>query len=417
MADTITPAARRAQARPAISDETPAWRIDAIRIGARHRRDLGDIGQLAASVVEVGLLHPIVVTPEGELVAGARRLEACKRLGWINVPVRVVDIDAIVRGELAENGCRKDFTPSEMVAIAASVERRERELAKERQTASLKRGDKSPVVETFHDGGKTRDKIAAPLGISGKTLEKAKAVVDAAEAEPEKYAKLLADMDRTGKVNGVFKRFKVAKQAADIRAEPPPLPNNGPYRVIVADVPWPYEIRDEDPSHRAARPYPTMTLAQINALGPKIQNMMHDDCIVWFWTTNYHMRFAFDALDAWGLQPRTILTWVKDRMGLGDWLRSQTEHCIMAIRGSPTVTLTNQTTVLHGPMRAHSQKPIEFYNFVESLCPASRYADIFSRYQHNDRWDCHGNEAPVAKGERAKTTLEGNAQPERADRA
>jgi hypothetical protein len=40
-------------------------------------------------------------------------------------------------------------------------------------------------------------------------------------------------------------------------------------------------------------------------------------------------------------------------------------------------------------------KPIEFYDLVESLCPAPRYADIFSRYRHNDKWDCHGDEAPV----------------------
>ena len=211
------------------------------------------------------------------------------------------------------------------------------------------------------------------------------------------FGKLLADMDRTGKVNGVYKRLNVAKQAASIRAEPPALPNRGPYRVVVADVPWPFDVRQQDPSHSAARPYPTMSLDQIRALGPQIQNILHDDCIVWFWVTNYHMRFAFDVLDAWGVEPRTILTWVKDRMGLGDWLRAQTEHCcIMAVRGKPIVTLTNQSTVLHGPMRAHSQKPTEFYSFVERLCPAPRYADIFSRYQHNEKWDTHGNEAPGA---------------------
>jgi hypothetical protein len=31
---------------------------------------------------------------------------------------------------------------------------------------------------------------------------------------------------------------------------------------------------------------------------------------------------------------------------------------------------------------------------VESLCPAPRYADLFSRYRHNDKWDCYGDEAP-----------------------
>jgi N6-adenosine-specific RNA methylase IME4 len=80
----------------------------------------------------------------------------------------------------------------------------------------------------------------------------------------------------------------------------------------------------------------------------------------------------------------------------GDWLRGQTEHCIMCIRGKPVVTLTNQTTVLHAPVRGHSVKPVEFYDFVESLCPAPRYADLFSRYRHNDKWDCHGDEAPAA---------------------
>jgi len=54
-------------------------------------------------------------------------------------------------------------------------------------------------------------------------------------------------------------------------------------------------------------------------------------------------------------------------MGTGDWLRGQTEHAIMAVRGKPVVTLTNQTTLLHAPVRAHSQKPVEFYDLVESL--------------------------------------------------
>jgi hypothetical protein len=109
------------------------------------------------------------------------------------------------------------------------------------------------------------DKIGAFAGVSGRTVEKIAGVVEAAEAEPERFGGLLADMDRTGRVNGVYRRLNVIKQAAEIRKEPPPLPGNGQYRVIVADPPWPYEIRDEDPSHRAVYPYPTMTIAQICA--------------------------------------------------------------------------------------------------------------------------------------------------------
>ena len=108
--------------------------LDRITVGERHRRDMGDIPALAASIASVGLLHPVVITPNGVLIAGERRIEACRRLGWSAVPVHVVDIDAIARGEFAENAHRKDFAPSELVAIAATVEQRERELAQQRMT-------------------------------------------------------------------------------------------------------------------------------------------------------------------------------------------------------------------------------------------------------------------------------------------
>jgi hypothetical protein len=64
--------------------------IAAIKVGSRHRRDLGDIAALAESIEAIGLLHPVTVDTGGNLLAGTRRLEACKRLGWTNIPVRFV---------------------------------------------------------------------------------------------------------------------------------------------------------------------------------------------------------------------------------------------------------------------------------------------------------------------------------------
>jgi len=55
--------------------------IDAIKIGSRFRQDNGDILALAESIEEIGLLHPIVVTPADELVCGERRIEAATLLG------------------------------------------------------------------------------------------------------------------------------------------------------------------------------------------------------------------------------------------------------------------------------------------------------------------------------------------------
>jgi N6-adenosine-specific RNA methylase IME4 len=126
----------------------------------------------------------------------------------------------------------------------------------------------------------------------------------------------------------------------------------------------------------------------------RLMAFQHLGCTTIPRTTNHHMREAFGVLDAWGFEQKTILTWAKDKMGMGDWLRGKTEHCLLAVRGKPVVELKNQTTLLHGAVREHSQKPVEFYDYVEELCPAPRYGYLFSRYQHNESWDCHGDEAP-----------------------
>jgi ParB family chromosome partitioning protein len=57
-------------------------RVDSIIVGERHRRDLGDIHAVAATIREIGLLQPIVVKPNGKLIAGERRLRAAELLGW-----------------------------------------------------------------------------------------------------------------------------------------------------------------------------------------------------------------------------------------------------------------------------------------------------------------------------------------------
>ncbi len=91
--------------------------IDAIRVGERRRRSLGDIEALAASIDTIGLLHPPLVTADGVLLCGARRLEAVRSLGWTTVEVRIhpgasTDLSAAL-AEQHENGQRLDLLPTE----------------------------------------------------------------------------------------------------------------------------------------------------------------------------------------------------------------------------------------------------------------------------------------------------------------
>src|SRR6266852_6648709 len=159
-------------------DETPTRPIAAIKIGNRHRHDLGNVGSLAASIADVCLLHPIVITPDRTLIAGARRIAACQQLGWTDIPVTIVNLNQIVRGEFAENAHHKNFLPSEIDAIRREIEPLEKAAAKERQRkhGGTAPGKHSGKVSTS-DAGKTRDKVGAFAGVSGRQVKKIADVV------------------------------------------------------------------------------------------------------------------------------------------------------------------------------------------------------------------------------------------------
>ena len=193
---------------------------------------------------------------------------------------------------------------------------------------------------------------------------------------------------------GAAKLATKAELAAQLRARPIPHVKDGPFPVIVLDPPWRYEKRVEDATHRGRNPYPDMSIEEICAL--PIRRLADDNCVLWLWTTNAFMREAFRCLDAWGFREKTILTWAKDRMGTGDWLRGQTEHAIMSVLGAPTVTLTNQTTLLNASMREHSRKPDEFYSLVDALCPGPKL-EMFAR-EKRDGWSAWGAEVERFEG-------------------
>ncbi|WP_026378314.1 ParB/RepB/Spo0J family partition protein [Agromyces italicus] len=111
--------------------------IDSIRVGARHRTDLGDIDALAASIERQGLLQPITVTPDGDLVCGARRLAALRQLGHrtVSVWVRSGISDDLARllAEQDDNALHKSLAPTEAAALYREVKQLLAEDAQRRQ--------------------------------------------------------------------------------------------------------------------------------------------------------------------------------------------------------------------------------------------------------------------------------------------
>ena len=119
-------------------------RIADIQVGNRHRKAMGDIKGLAASIDELGLLQRVVVRPDGTLVAGARRIAACRMLGWQDIPAKVAEnLEEelrLLKAQRDENTCRKAFTPSEAVAVGQDLEPMERAAAKRRQSTHSESG-------------------------------------------------------------------------------------------------------------------------------------------------------------------------------------------------------------------------------------------------------------------------------------
>jgi ParB family chromosome partitioning protein len=82
------------------------------------RSDPGDLSSLMGSVRAHGLLEPILVRPvenHFEIVAGHRRFEACRRLGWQEIPaiVKTMDDKQAYEISLIENVQRETLNPLE----------------------------------------------------------------------------------------------------------------------------------------------------------------------------------------------------------------------------------------------------------------------------------------------------------------
>ncbi len=116
---------------------TPAIPLDQIEVGARYRKDYGDIAALAHSINKNGLITPIALGVADQLsisretnlpyilLAGGRRMAAMQELGWITAPARIytqplteLDLRSI---ELAENFDRKDMAYAEEVSLMNEI--------------------------------------------------------------------------------------------------------------------------------------------------------------------------------------------------------------------------------------------------------------------------------------------------------
>lgn len=183
--------------------------IDKIVVGDRIRKDFGDIQELADDIKENGLINPPVVNKEYVLLAGERRLRACKSLGWPQIEVRMMDTrdaEHELNIEISENDVRKGFTKSERVDYIKRLLRIEQAKAAERQKAGTSASNNAEV-------GRSDDATAKQFDMSATTMRRELFIADNADMlDPSDFA----DWDE-GKLstNKAYQRIKEAKARAE----------------------------------------------------------------------------------------------------------------------------------------------------------------------------------------------------------
>ena len=183
--------------------------IDRIIVGDRIRKDFGDIQELADDIRENGLINPPVVNKEYVLLAGERRLRACKLLGWPQIEVRMMDTrdaEHELNIEISENDVRKGFTKSERVDYIRRLLRIEQAKAKERQGERTSDQNGTEVQRA--------DQLTAEqFGIGRTTMRRELFIADNKDLlDPADFA----DWDE-GKLstNKAFQRIKAAQKQAE----------------------------------------------------------------------------------------------------------------------------------------------------------------------------------------------------------
>ena len=178
------------------------------------------------------------------------------------------------------------------------------------------------------------------------------------------------------------------------------------YNIIYADPAWSYpESGSKAKVHD--RHYKCMSLEDICNL--PIKEIADNDALLFLWVTMPRLFDAQKVIEAWGFKYKTVaFNWIKenkrainkslfdetpldDFLGLGSWTRSNSEICLLAIKGKPKKQSSSVRQLVVTPIEAHSKKPECVRNMIVELCGDLPRIELFPSHDI-EGWDIWGNE-------------------------
>lgn len=325
--------------------------IKDIKIPKAPTRELGNIRALADSIGEHGMLHPIVINQHNELIAGRRRLEAAKVLGWKEIEVKIVetadDYDRLAK-TITENIQRKQLNWQEEVRSVEELDNLMRE-----KYGSARQGERTDLIE---------EKLWSSVD-TARMLQKGEGRVRE-EIILARALKKYAELEKKRTKTAALRELKIIRQRERLSEEPKP---DGAYDIVVINPPWKYSGVD------------SMTVDEIINLNLPFA----DNAIVFLWTTIRYLPSGFRVLEKWEVKYKNLITWRKKIGGIGHWGRVVTEHCLLGVKGKPVADFKKISSFIEGKKSEHGGKPNEFYQMIDQTC-FGRKLDVFGTEKRED---------------------------------
>jgi N6-adenosine-specific RNA methylase IME4 len=170
------------------------------------------------------------------------------------------------------------------------------------------------------------------------------------------------------------------------------------YKTLYADPPW-NESGGGVIKRGADKHYPLMKTKDIIEMAPFVKSISDENSHLYLWVTNNFLPDGLQVMDAWGFRYITCITWMKDKIGLGQYFRGITEHCLFGVKGvlpykmSDTNGRLQGSTGFYAPKGEHSEKPYNMRRMIELVSYEPRI-ELFAR-ERFDGWTAWGNELPT----------------------
>lgn len=387
---------------------------------------------LVADIRAHGLREPITLH-DGQILDGRNRYRACLVAGvepvyrdwhpsglavdyvWsLNGPRRHLDGPArqLAAGRYAiarEDEARKRqlaaiAPPSSSLQICSDEAGRSAALAAEKFHVSertvahsiklLKHGS-AELVEAARRGEVA---VSTASELAECSPEEQREIVARGESQILKAARAIR-AERTAKL-----REKRTQKLARLSQQRTELPTTRTYPIVYADPPWRYEHPTMSETRLVENHYPTMDLAALCDL--PVQSLATEDALLFIWVPPAILEDSFQVIRAWGFDYRTGLVWVKDKIGMGNYVRNQHEHLLIARRGEPPLPhdAARPPSVVEAPRRAHSVKPEAIYDLLDAMYPTLPKIELFARTTRMG-WAAWGNELPAVPAECAESGI------------